>query len=101
MEKSPEDISNNIDVATNYKKAETIQKGFEKLPVQQSTDLLLKAKMIGALNSNSLLSTVYRQLNFGIKGLLYPLYYSGKSGENYKGEAVNVLIGNDTVRLKN
>jgi hypothetical protein len=58
-------------------------------------------KMIGAQQSNSMLSTVYRQLNFGIKGLLYSLYYSGKSGLNYKGEPVNVLIGNDAVRLKN
>ncbi len=58
-------------------------------------------KMKGAQNSNSVFSTVYRQLNFGIKGLLYSLYYSGKSGENYKGEPVNVLIGNETVRLNN
>ncbi|MCH2021870.1 MAG: hypothetical protein MK207_05265 [Saprospiraceae bacterium] len=55
-------------------------------------------KMKRAQETNGMMSTIYRQLNFGITGLLYSLYYSGKSGENYKGKPIPELIGNDSVR---
>ena len=58
-------------------------------------------KMNTAQHSDAMLATIYRQLNFGIKGLLYSLYYSGKSGANYKGKPIPDLIGNDMEWVEN
>jgi hypothetical protein len=37
--------------------------------------------------------TLLRQLNLGIRGIVFSLYYSEKPGANYKGKHPNQLIG--------
>ena len=39
------------------------------------------------------LGTVLRQLNMGIRGLIFSLYYSEKPGNNYKDKNPTALIG--------
>lgn len=51
-------------------------------------DFILKwlvSKMEHAHSSSGMLSTVLRQLDFGLRGLIFSCYYSGKTGTLFKG----------------
>ncbi len=61
MEKSPEDIAKDIDVAAYYKKAENAQKEIEKLSIQQRIDLLLKANDYVMDNQEKLVDQICRE----------------------------------------
>ena len=42
--------------------------------------------------SNGILAVTFRQLNVGIRGLLYSTYYSEKINPNYKGKTPEQLM---------
>ncbi len=50
-------------------------------------------KMATAHLNNGPLGYVFRQLNMGIRGIVFSLYYSEKPGEMYKGENPSEMIG--------
>jgi hypothetical protein len=50
-------------------------------------------KMASAPNSDGALSTLFRQLNMGIRGVVFSLYYSEKPGASYSGENPTEMIG--------
>jgi len=50
-------------------------------------------KMAKSHMDNGLLGDVYRQLNMGIRGIVFSLYYSEKPGLKYKGENPTEMIG--------
>jgi len=50
-------------------------------------------KMATSQGNNGLLGDVYRQLNMGIRGIVFSLYYSEKPGTNYQGKNPSELIG--------
>lgn len=53
----------------------------------------LVKKMEKAHQNHGPLGTLLRQLNLGLRGLVFSLYYSDKPGANYKGKHPNELIG--------
>ena len=66
-------------------------------------DFILKwliHKMETAPQSDGALSTIFRQLDFGIRGLLYSCYYSGRMGENYTGKNPLDVIGYEIKRVE-
>lgn len=46
-------------------------------------------------------ATLMRQLDFGLKGIIYGTYYSGKVGANYKGKTPQEVIDFSIVRMEN
>lgn len=46
------------------------------------------------------LSDVFRMLDFGLKGIIFGTYYSGKVGKNYKGKSPAEVIGFSINRLE-
>ncbi len=53
----------------------------------------LVRKMANSHKNHGPLGTLLRQLNLGIRGIVFSLYYSEKPGANYKGKHPNELIG--------
>lgn len=53
----------------------------------------LVQKMADSHNSNSALSTTFRQLDFGLRGIIFGTYYSGRTGADYKGPDTHELVG--------
>ena len=53
----------------------------------------LVGKMETAYDNNGPLGTMFRQLDFGLRGLIFSCYYGGKLGSDYKGEDPLDLIG--------
>ncbi|MBX7225645.1 MAG: hypothetical protein K1X55_06420 [Chitinophagales bacterium] len=49
--------------------------------------------------SNGILAVTFRQLNVGIRGLLYSTYYSEKINPNYKGKTPEQLIDFEVKRV--
>ena len=47
------------------------------------------------------LSTLFRQLDFGLKGIVLGTYYSGKVGANYKGKKPTEVIDFNITRMEN
>lgn len=39
------------------------------------------------------LSFIFRQLDFGLKGIIFTCYYSGKTGKSFKGKNPHDVIG--------
>ncbi len=56
-------------------------------------------KMSNSHNSNGALSTTFRQLDFGLKGIVLGTYYSGKVGKNYKGKKPTEVINFEINRI--
>lgn len=44
-------------------------------------------------SKNGSLSFIFRQLDFGLKGIIFTCYYSGKTGKSYKGKNPHDIIG--------
>lgn len=53
----------------------------------------LVKKMANSHKNHGPLGTVLRQLNLGIRGIVFSLYYSEKPGTSYKGQHPNEMIG--------
>ena len=49
--------------------------------------------MSNAHNNHGPLGTLFRQLNMGIRGIVFSLYYSEKPGINYKATNPTEMIG--------
>lgn len=47
------------------------------------------------------IAVVMRQLDFGLKGIIYSTYYSGKVGANYTGKTPQEVIDFSIVRMEN
>ena len=45
------------------------------------------------------LSVIFRQLDFGLKGIILSTYYSNKAGSGYKGKTPLEVIGYDIKRV--
>ncbi len=52
-------------------------------------------------NQNGALSVTFRELNLGLRGLLFACYYSGKVGKNYQGPNPIDIVGFDAQRVRN
>lgn len=50
-------------------------------------------------SGNSSLSPVFRQLDFGLKGIIYTCYYSGKTSKNFQGKNPLDIIGFEVTRV--
>lgn len=57
-------------------------------------------KMENAQMSNGALASLFRQLDFGLKGLLFSCYYSEKMGAAYKGKKPLDVIGFSVNRVE-
>lgn len=62
-------------------------------PMPDSILKWLIKKMATSHLNNGPLGDVFRQLNMGIRGIVFSLYYSEKPGLNYKGENPTEMIG--------
>lgn len=56
-------------------------------------------KMGGSHDKNGMLSSLFRQLDLAIKGLVLSTYYSGKQGKGYKGKTPLEVIDYQTTRM--
>jgi hypothetical protein len=56
-------------------------------------------QMVAASYRNGLLDGLLRQLNIGLKGILFSCYYSGKSGSSYAGKNPLDGIGYEVNRV--
>ncbi len=57
-------------------------------------------KKMGKSHSESgSLSVIFRQLDFGLKGIIYTCYYSGKTGKNFTGRNPHKIIGFEFKRV--
>jgi len=56
-------------------------------------------KMETAYDNDGMLGTVFRQLDFGLRGLIFSLYYGEKMGSNYQGKDPVDIIGFDVKRV--
>lgn len=61
--------------------------------------LWLIKKMEISHRENRSLSFIFRQLDFGLKGIIYTCYYSGKTGKNFKGKNPLDAIGFEITRI--
>lgn len=50
-------------------------------------------KMASSHLNHGPLGDVFRQLNMGIRGIVFSLYYSEKPGENYQGDNPTEMVG--------
>lgn len=53
----------------------------------------LVKKMAHAYNERGMRGTLFRQLNIGIRGIVFSLYYSEKPGDDYKEKNPTEMIG--------
>lgn len=53
----------------------------------------LVRQMAESHDSDSALSTTFRQLDFGLRGIIFGTYYSGQSGKDYTGPDTHSLVG--------
>lgn len=60
----------------------------------------LVSKMENSFNNNGPLGSLYRQLDFGIKGLVFSCYYSGKTGDGFNGNNPLDVIGYEITRIE-
>ncbi len=51
-------------------------------------------------NSTGIMAAVYRQLNMGLRGILFSLYYSEKPGSAYSGNTPLEVIGYELNRAQ-
>lgn len=60
----------------------------------------LVKKMETAPQNKGPLGALFRQLDFGVKGLIFSCYYSGKTGSAYHGKDPLKIIGYDIKRVE-
>lgn len=51
-------------------------------------------------SKNGVFSGLFRQLDFGLKGIILGTYYSGNVGSNYKGKTPLEIIEFSTIRME-
>lgn len=57
-------------------------------------------RMENSAYDNSMLGTTFRQLDFGLRGLIFSCYYSGRMGKGYAGNDPLDLIGFELMRIE-
>ncbi|MCF8258487.1 MAG: hypothetical protein K9J06_13105 [Flavobacteriales bacterium] len=57
-------------------------------------------QMAESHESESALSTTFRQLDFGLRGIIFGTYYSGRSGKDYDGPDTHALVGFSINRIE-
>jgi hypothetical protein len=57
-------------------------------------------QMADSHDSDGPLSPTFRQLDFGLRGIIFGTYYSGRSGSNYKGPNTHELVGFSINRIE-
>jgi hypothetical protein len=57
-------------------------------------------KISRAHNQKGAIGTLLRQLNMGIRGIVFSLYYSEKPGKNYSGKNPSEMIGFTVNKVK-
>ena len=57
-------------------------------------------QMENSQNSSGMLSSVFRQLDFGLRGLIFSCYFSGKMGTGFKGKNPLDVIGFEIKRVE-
>ncbi len=57
-------------------------------------------QMAASHASNGPLSTTFRLLDFGLRGIVFGTYYSGRSGKNYIGPNTHELVGFSINRIE-
>lgn len=67
----------------------------------QGVLLWLVKKMSQSHKNNGPLGTLFRQLNMGIRGIVFSLYYSDKPGKNYQGTNPTSMIGFSLNKVEN
>lgn len=60
----------------------------------------LVGKMENSRDTTGTLGSVLRQLDFGLRGLIFSCYYSGKVGSGYKGKTPLDIIGFEIKRVE-
>ncbi len=60
----------------------------------------LVKQMADSHDSESALSTTFRQLDFGLRGIIFGTYYSGRSGQAYRGPNTHELVGYSINRIE-
>ncbi|MEX0812802.1 MAG: hypothetical protein WD048_11355 [Chitinophagales bacterium] len=60
----------------------------------------LVKKMETSRENKGALGTLFRQLDFGVKGLIFSCYYSGKTGDGYNGKNPLDIIGYEIERVE-
>lgn len=65
------------------------------------TDMLkwLVRKMAESHGKEGSANVLFRQLDFGLRGIIFGTYYSGKTGSNYTGKNPHEIIGFSVNRL--
>lgn len=58
-------------------------------------------KMAASHAQNGMLSPTFRMLDFGLKGIIFGTYYSGKVGKNYKGKTPPEVLEFSITRIEN
>ena len=58
------------------------------------------SQMAAASNKDGRLATLLRQLNIGLRGILFSCYYSGKAGSSYSGRNPLDVIGYSVNRVE-
>ena len=53
----------------------------------------LVKSMNNSHHKEGIISNLFRQLDFGIKGIIFSTYYSGEKGKNYSGKLPSEIIG--------
>jgi hypothetical protein len=57
-------------------------------------------RMMAASHKDGRLATLLRQLNIGLKGILFSCYYSGRAGSSYAGKNPLDVIGYSVNRVE-
>jgi hypothetical protein len=61
----------------------------------------LVRQMAESHDRDSALSITFRQLDFGLRGIIFGTYYSGRSGSGYIGPNTHELVGFSINRVEN
>jgi len=59
----------------------------------------LVRKMATAHGKKGALNVLFRQLDFGLRGIIFGTYYSGEAGSGYKGENPHRIVGFELNRI--
>ncbi len=54
---------------------------------------MMVRNMQSSHSKNGGLSFIFRQLDFGLKGIIFTCYYSGKTGKSFQGKNPHDIIG--------
>jgi hypothetical protein len=60
----------------------------------------LLRKIANASNNNGPAGPIFRQLDTGLRGIIYSCYYSGRAGANYRGRNPLEIIDFELVRVE-